>query len=413
MKNFNFILALVICCLSFSCAKELPATEGSPIPEEPTNTEEFLKPAPPPVYPGYTVDNSFGLRFYGEIYKANPDSNLCISPFSIRTALSLIANGTAGEDLKEILTALDLPGANLATVNEDYKNLSRLLVQSDPKVTYESANSFWYQAGITVHQVFQDDLTHYYDAEVYPVDFGWPGTLDLINGWVSEKTHGKIKEIIKSIPQNTLMNLNNAIYFNGEWTYKFDRKTTKPYTFNKLDRTQVDIAVMPNYQVYRYLNHPSWQGLEMTYGNGNWAMYVFMPWQTGSLDKLTAWLIDNWKDIRTRFVSDQPIKIYFPQFIIENDFELIPLLESLGINRVFHSGANFSRMMDQRVWLGKVIHKTYIKVNEDGTEAAAVTSGWGVGGSPSGIFFDHPFTYIIAERSTGLILFIGQVMDPS
>lgn len=254
------------------------------------------------------------------------------------------------------------------------------MVQADPKVTYEAANSFWYQTGINVNQTFRTDLTHYYDAEVYPVDFNSPGTLNLIN---------------------------------GEWTYKFDRKATKPWSFYKLDRTRVQIAVMANNQAYRYYNHPSWHGLEMTYGSGNWAMYVFMPRQTGSLDKLTTWLIDNWKDIRTQFESDKSIKVYFPQFTIENDFDLIPQMESLGINRVFHPGANFSRMMKQPVFLGKVIHKTYIKVNEDGTEAAAVTSAWGVMGSPSGLFFDHPFTYIIAERTTGLILFIGQVMDPS
>ncbi|MFA6481413.1 MAG: serpin family protein [Bacteroidales bacterium] len=399
MKTLTFLAVLVISCLS--CSKELPTSEEMP------------RPAPPHLYPGFTVSNQFGLKLYGAIYRENPESNLCVSPVSVRTALSMLANGTSAEDMKEILQALDLSEADLPSMNEDYKNLTKYLILKDPKVTFESANSFWYQAGISIVPTFRNDLTEYYNAGVYPVDFNWPGTLNLINNWVSDKTHGKIKEIVTFIPPNTVMNLTNAIYFNGEWTYKFDRKKNKPWGFSKLDRTEVDISVMENNQAYRFYSHPAWYGLEMPYGNGEWAMYAFMPHQTGSLDKLTDWLIDNWDDIRTRFVSDKTIKIYFPQFIIEKDFDLIPLLQSLGIRRVFRPGANFSRMMDQSFAISAVIHKTYINVNEDGTEAAGVTSMWGIMGSPYGLFFDHPFTYVIAERSTGLILFIGQVMDPS
>lgn len=403
MKIQNFISALFICCLSLSCSKESPPTEMLP------------QPAPPEVYPGFTVSNEFGLKLYREIYREYPDSNLCVSPFSVLTALSLIANGTAGKDLEEILNALNMPDVGLDEVNEDYKHLSDYLMRADPKVTYESANSFWYQTGIDVFQPFRSDLASYYNAEVYPVDFKWPGTLNLINKWVSDKTHGKIKWIVRVIPPNTLANLTNAIYFNGEWTFKFDKTATKPWKFYKLNRTQVKIAVMENKQAYRYYYHPAWHGLEMTYGSGNWAMYLFMPRQTGSLDKMTDWLLNNWNTVRKNFEPGDPMLVYLPQFTTENEFDLIPFLESLGIYRVFCPGADFSRMLKEPIYLGQVIHKTYIKVNEDGTEAAAVTSGWPLTGDgrPPGLFFDHPFTYIIAERTTGLILFIGQITDPT
>jgi len=407
MKSLTYLSALVICCFSAACTKELPVSPESQAPGE------LFLPAPPASYPGFTVNNNFGLKMYGAIYRANPEKNLCVSPFSIRTALSMVANGAAGEDLKEILRALDVYEPDMSLENEDYQNLARYLLKADPKVTYEAANSFWYQIGIKVHEPFRDNMTDYYDADIYPVNFGDPGTLDLMNGWVSEKTHGKITEIINSIPANTLMNLTNAIYFNGEWTYKFDRKGTKPWSFTKLDRTRVDIAIMSNIQKYRYYEHPSWYGLEMPYGNGDWAMYFFLPHQTGKLDKLTPWLVNNWENIRKGFKEDHDILVRIPQFQIENEIDLVPLLQSMGISKVFEPGANFSKMMEAGLYIGKATHKTYLKVNEDGTEAAAITSFWGVGGGPGGLFFDHPFTYVIAERTTGLILFIGQVMDPT
>ncbi len=407
MKKLTLISVLVIICLSNSCTKELPPADGSPA------GDDLYSPAPPALYPGFTVSNEFGLKLYETLYRAAPDSNLCISPFSIRTCLSLVANGAAGEDLQEILKALNVKDNDLVALNEDYKNLATYLTGADPDVTFESANSLWYQDGINVFQPFRSDLNDYYQAEVFPVDFKASGTIKLINDWVSNKTHEKITEIVRVIPPNTVMNLTNAIYFNGEWTHKFNRNLTKPYTFKKLDQTRVNIAVMQQTRDFRYYEHPSWFGLEMTYGgNERWAMYTFMPKKIGSLKKLTEWLVVNWKDVRTQFESDQPIMVYYPIFKMENTFHLIPTLANQGINRIFSMGANFSRMTDEKVFIGEVIHKTYIRVNEDGTEAAAVTSAWPMTGGPSGLFFDHPFTYIIAERSTGLILFIGQVMDP-
>jgi len=403
MKKLNLFAALIICCLSLSCSKEVSVNEERP------------RQAPPALFPdlGFTVSNQFGLKMYGVIQQKNAEKNICVSPFSIRTALSLVANGTAGEDQKEILRALDLSDNDLLTLNEEYLNLSNYLIQADPKITFETANSFWYQNGIKIKTLFRNDLNDYYHAEVFPVDFSSPSTLTLMNNWVSDKTHGKIKEIIKVIPPNTVMNLTNAIYFNGEWTYKFDRKQTKPWYFDKIDRTQVLMTAMRNNQAYRYYEHPSWFGLEMPYGDGTWAMYAFMPHQKVCLDKLTNWLIGNWNQIRTQFKPDKPILVYFPEFKIENDFKLETLLPMLGINRVFEPGANFSRMMNEPCFISTIIHKTYIDVNEDGTEAAGVTSAWAMTGSPSGLFFDHPFTYVIAERNTGLILFVGQVMDPT
>ena len=406
MKTNVFFFALVTCCLSLSCAREEPLPDGI------ESTAGFVMPAPPQALPSIAADNRFGLRIYESIYRASPDSNLCVSPFSIRTALSLVANGANGESLAEIVRAFGLSGTELAAMNESYQDLTARLAATDRKVTYESANSFWYQEGMTIRPGFLTNMG-YYRADVFPVNFRDHSTLGLINGWVCQKTHGKIEKIVDAIPPGTLMNLTNAIYFNGEWTWKFNPDNTKWWSFKKLDRTHVDMSAMGNTKAYRFYEHPSWYGLEMPYGNGSWAMYVFMPKTPGLLDQLTPWVAANWEAIRTKFESDKPIEIRFPRFKIENSYDLKPLLQQLGINRVFNPGADFSNMTDSPLWIGKAIHKTYIRVNEDGTEAAGVTSFFGIMGSPPGLFFDHPFLYVIAERSTGLILFIGQVTDPS
>lgn len=401
MKNLKSIILIVICCITISCSKEVDSGI------------ELVNPAPPQLEPGFKVDNRPGLKIYESIYKDYPEINLCVSPFSITTCLSLIANGAAGEDLAEIFKVLDYKGLDINSINNNYLNLAEFLNQRDPMVVYEQANSFWYDAGISVKKDFKDDLELFYDSEVYKVDFSSPKTVNQINNWVADKTHDKIEQIVSFLPPGTIMSLMNAIYFNGEWTHKFKRSATKPWRFNKLDGYTVRIGVMENKQAYRYYEHPSWYGMEMTYGSGDWAMYLFLPKRIMQLDKLTSWIVEDWDVIREQFESDQPIKVYIPQFEIENDFGLNDILQKLGMNKVFNPGADFSRMLDESVFLGRVIHKTYLKVNEDGTEAAAVTGGFPLTGSPSGLFFDHPFLYLIAEQSTGLILFIGQVTDPS
>ena len=400
MIRAAFIVPLLSCFLSISCTREnLPDTELS-------------LPAPEPDHPVFISNNQFGLDLYQVLQNSLQDKNLCASPYSIFVALSMLANGIDGEAYTELCNELRLSQDDLESSNNQYRLLMQYLSGVDSVVTFESANSFWYQEELEVNHQFKSDLDYYYNAEVNPVDFKDPGTTTLINDWVKRKTHNKIKEIVSSFPPITISNLTNAVYFNGEWTNKFNRKLTKYETFNKLDRTSSRVPTMVNTQPYRYYDHPSWYGLELPYGNGHWAMYLFMPKQISQLDRITQWLVSDWIRIRSGFKSGEAIKIHLPQFKIENSFNLIPYLQETGITQIFQPGVDFSKMMEGALKIDMIIHKTFIDVNEDGTEAAAVTSISVVGSPPpSGIYFDHPFVYMIAEKSTGLILFIGQVTD--
>lgn len=400
MKKGSLIILVIICCLSFSCSKEIP--------------NDIPAPAPPQPIEDLEINNHFALELYAEIFHDHPYDNLCVSPHSIYTFLAMLANGTGGDTREEVIQALRLEGYTVEMLNDWFAKLNCILMKKDPGVTFEQANSFWYQKCLTVHPGFQRNLTDYYDADLFPVDFNDPQTLKLMNAWVEEKTHGLINEIVPSIPPGTILNLTNAIFFNGKWTHVFDKKLTRYSGFKKLDKTNTTMELMKIRESYRYFDHPSWYGVEIPYGEESWAMYAFLPKQLMELEKLTIWLRDNWSRVRNEFKPEIPHYLNFPRFEICNKFDIKSYLQKQGVAKALTPFADFSPMTNTPVWLDWVIHKTIIKVTEDGTEAAAITSGGGVtGGGPFGLVFDHPFTFIIAEKSTGLILFVGQVMDPA
>ncbi|MCD6347426.1 MAG: serpin family protein [Bacteroidales bacterium] len=408
MKKSRLIILAIICCLSVSCTKETPGDPSDDL------HGGFIVPAPPPPIEEVEVDNYFALDLYTKIFQDHPHENLCVSPQSIYTFLAMLANGTGGETRDEVLNALRLEGYSTNMLNDWFTKLIRTLDDKDPGVKFEQSNSFWYQKEMMINSGFRQNLSEYYQADIFPVDFCDPQTLGLMNNWVDEKTHGLISEIVSVIPPGTVFNLTNAIYFNGKWTHVFNKKRTKYSSFRKLDRTYTTMEMMRLQESFRCLDHPSWFGVEIPYGNESWAMYAFLPKQLMELDKLTLWLRDNWSQIRTKFQTKTEQKLNFPRFELSNKFDIKPYLQSQGIAKAMTSSADFSPMTKTPVWLDWVIHKTVIKVTEDGTEAAAITSGGGTTGvGPYGLVFDHPFSYIIAEKSTGLILFIGQVMDPA
>ena len=393
------LYSLLLCGLLVSCGQNDITETFNPAPPKPTDFN-WLKPDP-------------ALRIYRDLYRAYPDSNLCFSPYSLYAALGLIANATEGNSRQEILATLEIPSEGLEFLNEGYETYTGTVLCQDPSTTIESANIVWYQKGFTVKPDFIGRIGNYYQAKAVPIDFGAPGALDIINNWGSEKTHGKIPRMIDVIPPGTIAGLANATYFNGRWTYIFDPKETKPTQFTRLDRSGVSCAVMKNTQDYNFYESNLCYGIELPYGNEAWAMYAFLPQVTSSLDKLTDYLVENWPVLLDDFYPAKNLLIWFPQFEIESKMDLNDVLFAAGIRKIFGMKADFTGMLDNFIRMGKVIQKTYIKVNEDGTEAAAITSGWPMTGAPKGLFFTHPFVYVIAEKKSGSILFIGQVTDPT
>ncbi len=389
-------------------------------------TKEPISPVHRPLTLPEDADQVIGAqnRFAFELFKQvlqrdNSTSNKLISPFSISMALGMTSNGAAGTTQKAMLRALQLENVPNELFNETNRNLITGLPEEDSKVEINIANSIWYrnkghQPLASFLQISKDD----YHAQVNSADFGNKKTVSQINNWVADATHQKIKKIIETINPTDLMFLINAIYFNGQWKYKFDADETKDQVFHAPDGA-VQTPFMTQKGTFNYGRNDSFQMLELPYGTGDFNMYILMPDPSLSPAQLGSSLNVNTFNQYLSALDSVNLRLYLPKW--EYDYkikDMKPELTGLGMGVAFSPEADFSNMYPPEAGavISKVIHKTYIKVNEKGTEAAAVTAVRMVMTTASlsepTVKIDHPFLYLITERSTGAVLFMGIVNNP-
>ena len=365
-------------------------------------------------------DNKFGLKLFREIVKEEKDSNVFISPLSVSMALGMTYNGANGETQEAMQEVLELSGMTLQEVNESYQNLIDLLRGLDPKVRFQIANSIWYRLGLTPEDKFVDLCKEYFDALVSGINFADPNAAKTINAWVEENTNGKIDEIADyPIDGLTLMFLINAIYFKGTWTYQFDEESTKDTLFTLPDGTQKPCRMMEQRGFYRYFSNDDFQAVDLSYGDGDFSMTVFLPNPKVDINSLIAeFTPENLSYWLGGFSSDSG-DVYIPKFKLECGWGLNRVLKTMGMEIAFGSSADFSKMYKHGgVWIDTVIHKTFVEVNEEGTEAAAATvvvMMAEVSPSPSGFYMrvDRPFIFLIRENVSQTILFIGKIVEPT
>lgn len=400
MKTKLFLVLSIVFLFIYSCEKE---DQNNP---EPINLEEFKSEL-------LNSEVEFSLDLFLKIQSESPDSNLCLSPYSAYVCLAMAANGAQGLNLLEFLNVLGLSRNNIDAVNQVVMDLRDSLLNADPMTRFTSVNSLWYNNNWQVYNDYQSNLEKYYDAKVSGLDFGDPSSVDTINDWVSDHTNDKIKDLVNYISPGDLCFLINAVYFNGRWTQVFDRDNTWIKLFHLPNGDYSECNLMDVSGVFNVFYDDKIIAAELPYGNKAFAMYVFMPRQrTQTLaDFYEENLLGQWSVVRYKFLPDTT-RIKLPQFSIENDYELKTYLNSMGLVEAFKSSADFSKMGPGPLWFSKVRQKTFIDVNEDGTEAAAATVMTGVTGSPPLYTFNRPFVYVIADRVTGTIIFIGQVTDP-
>lgn len=362
-------------------------------------------------------DNDFGFELFKKINAAaDADANICMSPLSVSLALAMTYNGAGGDTEIAMKDALKLAGFKTEEINELYSDLTKALISDDPKVKLEIANSIWYRNDFEILDDFIERNEIYYDAKVDALDFADPGAKDIINAWVSDKTHKKIEFIVDQISAESFMFLINAIYFKGQWTYEFDKKETQDLAFYKEDGTVTDVPTMRMEADLNMLQSDLFSAVELPYGKGNVAMYVLLPNETGKVDNILE-VLDNesWAEYLDSFYEQKEVKLQLPKWKSEFEMTLNPMLMDMGMQVAFSDAADFSRILPGApLKISKVKHKTFIEVNEEGTEAAAVTSVEIELTSISGKYFyvNRPFVYIIAEKTTGAVLFAGKVMDP-
>jgi len=362
------------------------------------------------------ADNAFGLKLFQEINSAaEPYENLFISPTSIGIALGMAYNGARTDTKEAFEECMQLSGLTSQEINEVYQNLMQGLIGADPDVTF-TANSIWYDQDFQVYSDFLNTNTTYYNAEVSSLDFANPSSVDVINNWVASNTNDKITKIIDGIGPEQLMFLINAIYFKGTWKYEFDPANTNDIQFYPTSGSPVDVPMMSIEANLEAYSNGSFQTVKLPYGNGSYYMVVMLPTNPTILNELiTSLSIENWSEWQSSFSTIEGYKLYLPKFKFEYEIELRQALAQLGLGVAFSAGADFSGISEWKpLFIDGVKHKTYVDVNEEGTEAAAVTSvSFGTTSvNPNMMLVNRPFLFSICEESTNAIVFIGKVEMP-
>lgn len=355
--------------------------------------------------------NTFGFKLFGELRGNEPGKNLLISSSSISLALSMVHSGAAGETLAAMEKTLEIQGFNQTAFDRDNRDLMAVLATRDPKVELSIANSIWLNKGFAIKPEYQKNMETYYNARATSLDFGLQSSIDTINSWVADKTRGKITKVLKQAEKDEVAYLINAIYFNGKWTYQFDKKDTTDGTFYGKDK-ETKIPMMRKFHEYNYFENDEFQAIRLPYGTGTAAMYVFLPKDMDSfLGKMDG---SNWTSWLEQ-MRPMDGTIVLPKFKFEYEKELAEELKALGMGIAFSDFANFSGMSDTSIAISRVIHKTYIDVNEEGTEAAAVTvvgmrtTSVPIPKKPFYMEVNKPFFFGIRDEATGELLFMGVV----
>jgi serpin B len=407
--DIRLVLALAGCILLLGCGDSLGPRDGpiTTLPRDLSVAEAKLIEA----------DNAFALKLFREINAQEGDKNVFVSPLSVAMALGMTYNGSAGSTRDAMQQALELRGMSIQEVNQSYRDLIDLLRNLDHRVEFQIANSIWHRNTMTFEPAFLDLNREFFDAEVSAIDFGANTAAGTINGWVSEKTNGKIERIVPDpIPANTVMYLINAIYFKADWTYQFDKSRTHGAPFTLDDGSQVTADMMSHDgEIPVQLR---WSDdlliVELPYGGEAYQMTVLLPYGQSSiadlLESLTAETWSGWIDE----LAPSEIGVSLPKFTLEYELVMNDVLTALGMGEAFTPTADFTNMFAPGgIWIDEVRHKSFVQVDEEGTEAAAVTSVSMTDSAPLSIVVDRPFAFVLRERLSGTILFIGKVMDPT
>jgi serpin B len=364
------------------------------------------------------ANTKFGFKLYKEILKQDSNKNVFVSPTSVAIALSMTYNGASGETQQAMAKALELQGITLPTVNQANNALKASLENADPEVQLSIANSLWAKQGVTFKPDFMERNRQFYGAKVTELDFANAEATRTINNWVKENTRGKIDQVVDQLKPDDVLFLINAIYFKGNWTKKFDQNQTAERPFYLSNGTQKQHPMMSQSGKYRYYENETFQAVSLPYGKGRLSLYVFLPRENNSLDAFQQQLaVENWQQWMNQFRMRNG-SIQLPRFKFDYDIQLNNALKVLGMESAFSDGADFSNMTSASVAINEVKHKTFVEVNEEGTEAAAVTSvGVALTSAqmpeePFQMVVNRPFFCAIRDNQTGTVLFMGSLREP-
>jgi serpin B len=367
------------------------------------------------------ANTGFAFDLLKQIAGEQPNANVFISPFSVSGVLQMVGNGAAGETKAEMQRVLKTGGLPAEMLNAACKDLNQSL-NSQTNVILNLANGIWYKEGLHLKPGFVSVNKQFFQAELAGVDFTKPESAQTINHWADVKTSGKIKQVVRwPFDPLTRVILANAIYFKGKWGRPFDKQGTKDHAFNVLPRgTPKQVPTMWQHGHFNYQQGDGFQAVRLPYASGHLQMYLFLPDTNSSPTKLLADLnASTWRDKILPKFQDKEGTLALPRFKLDYVVILNGPLKALGMRRAFTDDADFSAMADEPLCVSEVKQKNFVEVNEEGTEAAAVTTvtmhatGMLRPEKPFEMIVDRPFFFVIGDDTTKSILFMGVIYDPA
>ena len=361
----------------------------------------------------------FALDVFKKTIEYEPNSNISISPISLAIALSMTYNGAQYETADQMAQTLHYQNMSIDKLNKQYSCLIRSLQSCDSAIQLNLANSIWIRNSFPVFTDFIETIENNYFAEIISAPFDQTTVTD-INDWIEDKTNGKITEVIQNISYDEKMFLINALYFKGNWKYTFDPEETENEYFHMSEDSTITVQMMKSSgKDYTYYFDENFSLCRMPYGRDVLAMYILLPDYNYTIEEILnefdadEWL--TWKNSLAPLPEEDEYEYFefsLPKFKIEYETKFNDILTDLGMVIPFTEYANFGKMTTEALWINYVKQKTFIEINEEGTEAAAATVVSMASGITPSFIVDRPFIYMLCDDRTDTILFIGKVREP-
>ncbi|MEM1169974.1 MAG: serpin family protein [Cyanobacteria bacterium P01_H01_bin.35] len=366
-----------------------------------------------------SANNKFAFQLFSEIQKSQSNENIFISPISIAIALSITYNGAVGKTQEAMAKTLNFQGMSLEEINQANQELGILLDSLNSDIKLNISNSIWTKIGVPFEPNFLQINQEVYQSQVREIDFENPQSTEIINNWIKDNTKGKIDKIIERLDRDSVMILLNAIYFKGNWQKEFEDFYTQDRPFYLSNGMEKQHPTMLNLSQYSYYENQTFQAINLPYGEGSVSMYIFLPKEEIGLETFYQTLNEeNWQNWMLKFES-QTVTLSLPKFKNEYEVTLNNVLKSLGMEIAFDvKTADFSRIssIPPELYIDEIKHKTFVEVNETGTEAAAATSITMAVASAMvtslNMFVNRPFFFAIRDNNSATILFMGEITNP-
>jgi len=405
MKRTTTVLIFMAIYIFISCSENTDSNEDpkTPFSDVPKGKEMV------------EANNKFALQFIEEAFKTEEtNKNIMLSPMSLSLALGMVYNGAETSTKEAFEKTLCYEGLERSQINDVNKNIIDYISSSTQGSIFEVGNSIWANTKYTIKEEFIALNKDFYGAEVDNLDFTNPASVDVINNWVSQKTYGKIPTILDKVKPNAVLYLINALYFKADWKTSFNKDHTKDAIFYSSEGEK-QVKMMKKTDKVLYANNSVFSSIQLPYKEEKYTMTIFLPEENKTVDDaLNYFKTEKLTEYLTSY-KEEEVDIAIPKFKFAFEKELNQTLQSLGLTNVFTDNADFSGLTSGKVKVSSVKQKTFIDVNEEGTEAAAVTVVETVATSiQENISFtaNKPFIFFITEKETNSICFAGRISAP-